>query len=702
MKKWAAEDDFVRDVKACARRALRRRRQRCEPVMMRREAALPQKEAVLASSSSSKDVLETWVGGKPPTKFFFPLPKSRQQQTRKPEIHKKLRKSPFYSENAVVLPPVVVAEQQPVVEAERAGPTNWSVDDLRIKYRRGIIPAFDTTIRPKPRRFVLDVHQLWLTNLEHLAGPRHRRCDHIAVAAAKSQIQSVVFEFRRPPSYVTAQETRAREEAAKPVFSPATTTVSRGRTTTPGGVLPPDDPPPETTTRRLVLLYQEIRRDVAIQIFSKDDTSFFEVVGVRRREAKRIRLETKEVISNSGIFAPLRINSKFWRQFFRFGRLEFLWPLRLRPKTLVVEEEPHLLGLEVCGAADLAGKLPGAWCRGSTVFVKNLVLKALEEGVAAPDLLALDATRGPPRRSVEVLLPLIPLIIRAPFAETTRTVATTLSDTVTVPSMLRPNPKTAPLSVAVVRTTANSTSVLGRHARHSDDSCDDGIPEPRQFYPQSSARHRGSNTPTNFVVVRGCVKKKGFAASCRTERKKQLLAPSLYVRRRRPRVALRTASTPTTTKPRIVGVVAPDSSSVPYAPHLLRDSIFLAEVPISSPSEIVVPKPDATEAVLAAKSGNIEKVEDALEQDVFVDQTDKHGNSLLILAAQTNNKRMIKALLRRGANVNFQNALGNTALHYCCEYQYHDLADYLTAKGADTSLLNANGLTCFEGLALAN
>lgn len=103
-------------------------------------------------------------------------------------------------------------------------------------------------------------------------------------------------------------------------------------------------------------------------------------------------------------------------------------------------------------------------------------------------------------------------------------------------------------------------------------------------------------------------------------------------------------------------------------------------------------------AILAAKSGDIDKIQEALDQDVFVDHADRHGNTLLILAAQTNNKRMVKTLLRRGANLNAQNAMGNTVLHYCAEYKFDALFEYVLSKGADDELLNSNGRTCYEGI----
>ena len=129
---------------------------------------------------------------------------------------------------------------------EKTGPTIWSVEDLNSKYRNkllrksahhvslkvqelqselvkeeSLISVVGLTRHPLlalcdqhtetanllcigrgrarcvARRFVLEVHQIWLTNLDHLeasnrgAIPRHRRIDIDAILGVKSQVQSV-------------------------------------------------------------------------------------------------------------------------------------------------------------------------------------------------------------------------------------------------------------------------------------------------------------------------------------------------------------------------------------------------------------------------------------------------------------------------------------------------------------------------------
>jgi len=106
----------------------------------------------------------------------------------------------------------------------------------------------------------------------------------------------------------------------------------------------------------------------------------------------------------------------------------------------------------------------------------------------------------------------------------------------------------------------------------------------------------------------------------------------------------------------------------------------------------------AQKAISMVKNGKLSELEEALDEDVNVDTTDEHGNSLIHLAVQQGNKRITKFLLRRGAKVNTQNLQGNSLLHYAYEYNFEELAEYLKGKGCDDSLLNAQGLTCYEGL----
>ena len=107
-------------------------------------------------------------------------------------------------------------------------------------------------------------------------------------------------------------------------------------------------------------------------------------------------------------------------------------------------------------------------------------------------------------------------------------------------------------------------------------------------------------------------------------------------------------------------------------------------------------------ALMYVKNGKLAELEEALDEDVDVNGTDDHGNTLLHLAVQQGNKRITKFLLRRGAKINVQNLQGNSLLHYAYCYNFEELAEYLKEKGCDDSLLNSEGLTCYEGLRCSN
>jgi hypothetical protein len=103
-------------------------------------------------------------------------------------------------------------------------------------------------------------------------------------------------------------------------------------------------------------------------------------------------------------------------------------------------------------------------------------------------------------------------------------------------------------------------------------------------------------------------------------------------------------------------------------------------------------------AISSCKTGNMEDLEDALEEGISIDTRDINGNTLLLLACQQGNKRVAKFLLRRGATINAQNHDGNTCLHFCHSLRHVALAEYMASKGCDDKLLNSAGLTCYEGL----
>ena len=111
-------------------------------------------------------------------------------------------------------------------------------------------------------------------------------------------------------------------------------------------------------------------------------------------------------------------------------------------------------------------------------------------------------------------------------------------------------------------------------------------------------------------------------------------------------------------------------------------------------------------ALLASwvRNNHYSKIEEAMNQadwSLPIDYQDELGNTLLHIGGQNCNKRVIKLCLRRGADINKQNLNGQGVLHFAYAYGFDDLATYCIQKGADDSLRNADGLTCYEGLSMA-
>ena len=81
---------------------------------------------------------------------------------------------------------------------------------------------------------------------------------------------------------------------------------------------------------------------------------------------------------------------------------------------------------------------------------------------------------------------------------------------------------------------------------------------------------------------------------------------------------------------------------------------------------------------------------------------DDFGNTPLIVACQNGHSSVCHLLVEHGANLRLSNDKGNTALHYCFAYHFEDLGKFLISQGADEYAVNTDGLTCYEGLSLAD
>lgn len=127
-----------------------------------------------------------------------------------------------------------------------------------------------------------------------------------------------------------------------------------------------------------------------------------------------------------------------------------------------------------------------------------------------------------------------------------------------------------------------------------------------------------------------------------------------------------------------------------------------------------MPVRDSDAAFGAASEGNASVLVKMLD-DRFVDcsvtDTDARGNTYLLATArgmmgQDNvfkYQGLMLSLLNRKSAINHANMDGNTALHFA--YQYDEsgsVAAFLIEKGADDTRVNNVGLTCYDGVTLAD
>ena len=111
------------------------------------------------------------------------------------------------------------------------------------------------------------------------------------------------------------------------------------------------------------------------------------------------------------------------------------------------------------------------------------------------------------------------------------------------------------------------------------------------------------------------------------------------------------------------------------------------------------PKPpdSAKEIIKAAKSGNVGKIQQLLEQDpALVSARDTDGSTPLHCATWKGQLEVVKLLLNSGADVNAHNNndhWGTTPLHAAAHANQRAIAELLIAGGADIHATNLNGRT---------
>jgi ankyrin repeat protein len=100
----------------------------------------------------------------------------------------------------------------------------------------------------------------------------------------------------------------------------------------------------------------------------------------------------------------------------------------------------------------------------------------------------------------------------------------------------------------------------------------------------------------------------------------------------------------------------------------------------------------AQELVVAARSGDQERVQSLLASGAAVDARDEEGSTALMFAALSGDSRMVRALLDAGADPNLKDANGETALLLGAGRGV-EIVRALLAGGADPNLADGEGQT---------
>ena len=105
----------------------------------------------------------------------------------------------------------------------------------------------------------------------------------------------------------------------------------------------------------------------------------------------------------------------------------------------------------------------------------------------------------------------------------------------------------------------------------------------------------------------------------------------------------------------------------------------------------------AKEIIKAAKSGNVGKIQQLLQQDpALISARDTDGSTPLHCATWKGQLEVVKLLLASGAEVNALNNnehWGTTPLHAAAHANQRAIAELLIAGGADIHATNINGRT---------
>jgi uncharacterized protein len=102
---------------------------------------------------------------------------------------------------------------------------------------------------------------------------------------------------------------------------------------------------------------------------------------------------------------------------------------------------------------------------------------------------------------------------------------------------------------------------------------------------------------------------------------------------------------------------------------------------------VIMPTP-ATSLHEAAKRGDVERVQQLLDEGAAIDAKGQNDATPLILAALDGHVSVVKTLLSRGADIKARNKGGLTPLHAAAYGGHKKVVELLLAKGANTNDAN--------------
>lgn len=91
-----------------------------------------------------------------------------------------------------------------------------------------------------------------------------------------------------------------------------------------------------------------------------------------------------------------------------------------------------------------------------------------------------------------------------------------------------------------------------------------------------------------------------------------------------------------------------------------------------------------------ARYGDLEDVQQAIEQGAQVDWQDEQGRTALHMASANGHTQTVIYLLKAGAEAAPANKEGNTPLHFACLNGHVQVVQELTQRGASPSALNSH------------